>query len=250
MFKIIPVIDILNSEVVHAIKGERDKYQPLKSKMFKSTDPIEIIKELNQNICFNEFYIADLDAIIKRNPNFDLYLEILETLNVNIIVDPGIKNRKELSTFIKFDFYKLILGLETIGDFQIISDALKYLGNDKIIVSVDMYKGKIISNIKEIKNQVPLKVIEKIEKIGIKEIILLDLYRVGQKIGGIPLSYIEILHSFNGIVLVGGGIKNFNDIVNYKKKHFSGVLIASALYDGSLNIEKLESLSKRKNLNR
>ena len=29
-FKIIPVIDILNSEVVHAVKGEREKYKPLK----------------------------------------------------------------------------------------------------------------------------------------------------------------------------------------------------------------------------
>ena len=125
--------------------------------------------------------------------------------------------------------------------FQIISDAINIVGFDKLIVSIDMYKGKIISSIKEIKNQIPLKVIKKIEEIGIREIILLDLYRVGQKLGGIPLSYLEILRSFKGNILVGGGIKNFNDIISYKKRNFSGVLIATALYDGSLNIDKLKS---------
>jgi len=245
-FKIIPVIDILNSEAVHAVKGERNKYKPLKSKIFKTSNPIEIIKDLKQQICFYEFYIADLDAIIKKKPNLDLYIEILETLNVNIMIDPGIRNRKDLLIFSKFDFNKLILGLETIGDFQIISDAINIVGNDKLIVSIDMCKGKIISSIKEIKNQIPLKVIKKIEEIGIREIILLDLYRVGQKLGGIPLSYQEILRSFKGNILVGGGIKNFNDIISYKERNFSGVLIATALYDGSLNIDKLKSFKQNK----
>ncbi|MFX1411254.1 MAG: HisA/HisF-related TIM barrel protein [Promethearchaeota archaeon] len=243
-FKIIPVIDILNSEAVHAVKGERHKYKPLQSKLFKSQNPMEIIKELKQRIYFNEFYIADLDAIINKKPNLALYTKILKSLDVNIIIDPGITSRKDLLIFSKFKFNKLILGLETINSFQSIYDAVKIFGNKKLIVSIDMFKGKIISNIKEIKNQIPLPVIKQIEEIGIKEIILLDLFRVGQKLGGVPSSYLEILHSFDGNILVGGGIKNLNDIIDYKNRHFSGVLIATALYDGTLNIDKLKRLKQ------
>ncbi|MFX1317190.1 MAG: HisA/HisF-related TIM barrel protein [Promethearchaeota archaeon] len=243
-FKIIPVIDILNSEAVHAIKGERNKYRPLQSKLFKSSNPIEIIKDLKQRIYFNEFYIADLDAIINKKPNWDLYAEILKSLDVDIIIDPGIAYHKDLLLFSKFNFSKLILGLETINSFQLIYDAIKIVGTKKLIISIDMYKGKIISNIKEIKNQLPLRVTKQIEEIGIKEIILLDLFRVGQKLGGIPSVYLEILHSFEGNVLVGGGIKNLNDILDYKQRNFSGVLIATALYDGTLNIDKLKSLKQ------
>jgi len=77
-FKIIPVIDILNSKAVHAIKGERAKYKPLESKLIKSSDPIEIIKVLKQEFNFREFYIADLDAIIKNRPNLELKIANIE----------------------------------------------------------------------------------------------------------------------------------------------------------------------------
>ena len=51
-FKIIPVIDILNSKAVHAVKGEREKYKPLKTVLIKSTDPVEITKQLKSYLLF------------------------------------------------------------------------------------------------------------------------------------------------------------------------------------------------------
>jgi uncharacterized protein related to proFAR isomerase len=41
-------------------------------------------------------------------------------------------------------------------------------------------------------------------------------------------------------VFVGGGIKNLNDILDYKEKNFAGILIATALYDGTIGIENLK----------
>ncbi|MBA7635504.1 hypothetical protein ES703_43108 [subsurface metagenome] len=38
---------------------------------------------------------------------------------------------------------------------------------------------------------------------------------------------------------MGGGIKNYTDILNIKEQNFSGVLIATALYDGTIEIENL-----------
>ncbi len=48
-FKIIPVIDVLNSEAVHAIKGERERYKPLKAVWINSCDPIKIVKKLKDD---------------------------------------------------------------------------------------------------------------------------------------------------------------------------------------------------------
>ncbi|MFX1488341.1 MAG: HisA/HisF-related TIM barrel protein, partial [Promethearchaeota archaeon] len=73
----------------------------------------------------------------------------------------------------------------------------------------------------------------------IYEIILLDLFRVGQKLGGIPSSYIDLKEAFKGNIFVGGGIKDYQDLLLYKQTNFAGVLIATALYDGTINIEKV-----------
>ncbi len=241
-FKIIPVIDILNSEVVHAVKGERASYKPIKSKLFESSDPVKIIKVLESKFKFDECYIADLDAIIKKNPNFTWLKEILDITGIDILLDPGISHFEDILIYAKYRIKKLILGFETIEDFNFIDEALKFLGQKRIIISFDMYKGKIISKNKDILVENPLKIIKNLEDIGIKEIILLDLFRVGQKLGGIPPLYLEILNLFTGNVLVGGGIRDYEDLLNYKKAGFSGVLIATALYDGTINIEKIRKI--------
>ena len=71
-FRVIPVIDILNSKAVHAKKGKRELYKPLNSKIIPTSEPFRIIKTLNNSYEFDEFYIADLDSIMNRNPNLAL----------------------------------------------------------------------------------------------------------------------------------------------------------------------------------
>ncbi len=239
-FRIIPVIDILDSKAVHAIKGERAKYKPLESKLINSSDPIEIIKLLKQKFNFREFYIADLDAIINYSPNLEILSKILKIPEIEVIIDPGIKDKEDLLKYSKYNIKKIILGLETINDYNIINEGLRILGKYKLIISLDMFKGKVISKIKDLRNQNPLNVVNKLKRFGVKELILLDLFRVGQKIGGIPQVYLKILKNFKGIVLVGGGIKDLMDLTSYYNNKFSGVLIATALYDGSIKFDKLK----------
>ena len=241
-FKIIPVLDILNSTAVHAIKGERNKYKPLKSELFSYNDPIEIIETLKQTFGFSDYYMADLDAIIKRHPNLKLLTEILDISNIKLMLDPGIVNKEDIIAYSMLKINNLILGLETIESLEIIEDSLKILGQNKVIVSIDMYKSKIISNINSLKDQNLKSVIQMIEKIGVNKIILLDLYRVGQKLGGIPPLFLEIRQYYSGEIFVGGGIRDIKDILGYMEENFSGVLIATALYDGTLDLEEIKAV--------
>ena len=242
-FRIIPVIDILNSTAVHAIKGERDKYRPLKSKILSTSNPLEIVKILKSQFHFKEVYIADLDAIIKKNPNFKLLRLLLDDPKLNILLDPGIKDEKDILIYSKFNLNKLILGLETINHLNVIKEAINLMGPEDLCISIDMYKGKIVTNLTEFKGQTPVKLIKILNNLNIKEIILLDLYRVGQKLGGIPPLYLKVRDKFQGEILVGGGIKDFNDIKSLYNHKFSGVLIGTALYDGSIKIDNLNYFS-------
>ena len=242
-FKVIPVIDVLNSEAVHAIKGEREKYKPLKSVLIKSSNPVEIIKKIKNETIIHEVYIADLDAIIRRKPNFTLITKILKIPEIKVMIDPGIILAKNISEYSKFSLDSLILGLETLENLEVISECLKIMGGHKTIVSIDMYNSVIQTNVKEILNQNPIEIIKKIEELGVKKIILLDLFKVGQKIGGIPPLYLKIRDIYNGKIFVGGGIKDIRDIELYKQYDFSGVLIGTALHDGTIEIEKLRKIN-------
>ena len=43
-FRVIPVIDILNGAVVHAVRGKRSEYKPIESVICKSAEPLEVAK--------------------------------------------------------------------------------------------------------------------------------------------------------------------------------------------------------------
>jgi len=153
-FKIIPVIDILNSKAVHAEKGERTKYKPLKSYLFQSSNPVEIISILSSKYNFDSFYIADLDSIMKKAPNFQILKNILKISNMQVMLDPGIVDLEDIFQFLKIKIKNLILGLETIKNFKIIIQCLQILNRNNLIVSIDMYNGQIISNAIDKSNKV------------------------------------------------------------------------------------------------
>jgi HisA/HisF family protein len=241
-FRIIPVIDILKSQAVHAEKGIRENYKPLKSKLFHSSNPLKIVKFFKFKWGINEIYIADLDAILKRIPNFKILSKISEIPNLNIIIDPGIRSLDDVKTFSKYDFKKLILGLETLNNLEVISESIRIIGSHKIIISIDMFNEKLTTNVKELKDLSLCEISKIIDDMGVEEIILLDLFRVGKKTGGIPPLYLNIRNIFKANILVGGGIKEFKDILKYYKYNFSGVLLGTALYDGTIEIEKIRNL--------
>jgi len=239
-FRIIPVIDLLHSKAVHAIQGKRKSYQPLKSNLFNTSNPLEIVKILYNKLKFKEIYIADLDSILKRTPNLEILFKILEISDIKVMIDPGITDIEDIYRFSGLKMNKLIIGLETIKSIEDIKYSIDLLGAEKIIVSIDMYKGKIITSIVEWKSQTPVKITSELQKFGINEIILLDLFRVGQKIGEIPDFYLNIVNSFKGKVLIGGGAKDIYDVKKLKDHRFSGVLIATALYDESIRVEDIK----------
>ncbi len=242
-FRVIPVVDILKSKVVHAVKGERNNYNPLISELFNTPNPIDVIESLIMKYGFNEIYIADLDSILKKVPNLELLSTICERFpKIKIILDPGITNLKEIYLFSRIKLNKLILGMETIENLKVIEGALTALGKDHIIISIDMYNGKMLTKNKKLIKKNPLDISSEMERLGVKEIIILDLFRIGQKIGGIPEIYMKIRETFEGNVLAGGGTKNLEDLLLYSQNKFSGVLIGTSLYDGTIKIEEIKKL--------
>ena len=70
---IIPVIDILNNQVVKAIKGNRNSYKSINYKLYNSTEPRDIIYQIVNRYKPKIIYIADLSAILMHKIDKNLY---------------------------------------------------------------------------------------------------------------------------------------------------------------------------------
>ncbi len=141
--KIIPVIDILNGKVVHAVKGQRHNYQPLESILFKSTEPLEVAKGFKA-LGFSELYVADLDAIIDCSTDFWFLKHIVEETGLRLMVDAGVTSIDRAQKLFESNVSKLIIGTETLQNKNFVAQAVEIFGSDRVVVSLDLKGDKVL----------------------------------------------------------------------------------------------------------
>ena len=61
--QLIPVIDLMQGQVVRAIRGNRKSYQPIVSSLCRGSDPVVVAQALVAHCQARQLYIADLDAL-------------------------------------------------------------------------------------------------------------------------------------------------------------------------------------------
>ena len=227
MFRIIFVLDILNGSVVHAVKGERSKYKPIQDSMIcDSPDPFETISAVKPR----ELYIADLDNIQDIGDNFEIIKKI--SGKTKTMVDIGVTNMDDVQKCAEIAD-TVIIGTET-ASFEVIEyAAIQFPG--RINVSIDMKNGSVLTKDKTMEVR-PEDLVRRLNEIGIKDIIMLDLGKVGTSAGIDEIFLKMIAEISTHDILVGGGIKNFEDIETLRQLGIGGALAATALHKGNLPI--------------
>jgi phosphoribosylformimino-5-aminoimidazole carboxamide ribotide isomerase len=237
--KVIPVIDILNGVVVHAVRGRRSEYHPLKSVLCDSAKPLAVASSFKR--CgFEELYVADLDAIMNYGENFSVIEEIAEKTGLRLMFDAGVSDLNQAQQVFWYKVSKVIVGTETLPDLGFVKQAVDTFGSDRVVVSLDLKAGKALSKLESLRSMSALELASKLEEVGVGELIVLDLARVGSG-EGVDFAFLErLLERVNLRVLVGGGIRDLNDLLALKTLGAAGVLLATALHSGKISVAELQ----------
>lgn len=237
--KIIPVIDVLEGRVVHAVRGRRKEYQPLKSNLCASTNPVDVAAALKA-LGFGELYVADLDAITRGQANFSIFKNIADKTGFELMVDAGIDTLKKAESVLESQVSKVIIGTETLRSISLVAEAIRLFGSDRVVVSLDLMGERVISGFKLGALKDPVAFLREFQEAGVSQIIVLDLARVGSG-EGVNVPFLrEVLRNMKANVYVGGGIRDIKDLVELKGVGVFGVLIATALHSGKISPEGLK----------
>jgi len=237
--KIIPVIDVLGGRVVHAVRGRRKEYQPLKSVLCASTDPVDVAVALKA-LGFGELYLADLDAITRGQANFSIFKNIADNTGLELMVDAGIDDLKKAKRLLESHVSKVIIGTETLPSTSLVAEAIELFGSEKIMVSLDLMGDRVISRFELGALKDPLALLREFQEVGVSQIIVLDLARVGSG-EGVNMSFLKnVQRNSKAKVFVGGGVREVKDLVELKDLGVFGVLLATALHLGKISPEELK----------
>jgi len=218
LIEVIPVLDIMSGLVVHAIAGRREEYKPLRrSVLSDKPDPYCILTSL-KNMGFTSVYIADLDAIMERGDN-SIVIQAALTLNFKVLADVGRRGLRLLDT----DKIAYVIGTE----YTKYPDEIGLLTGR--VISLDMYGDEVVfSNIRKKLSEL----FDILKTIEFKKILVIDLSRVGTETGINRVVISELAKIFPGKLIVGGGVRDENDIVYLKNLGVVGVLVATAIHKG------------------
>jgi len=238
--KIIPVIDVLNGIAVHGIRGERKHYQPLKSVLCTSVDPLEIASAF-ESLGFSDLYIADLDAIQGKPANYKIYRNIISETGLELMVDAGISDVPKSEIMLETGVQKIVIGSETLNDLDFVTHAIKYFGVEKVVLSIDLKQGKLLSISESIASLDAVSFVKQFSDLGVRQFILLELDRVGTEYGTNFSLMKNIMEQTEVKLMVGGGIHNLQELEELKSLRVSGALVATVLHNGKLSVDELKS---------
>jgi phosphoribosylformimino-5-aminoimidazole carboxamide ribotide isomerase len=238
--KVLPVVDILNGAVVHAVKGVRSNYRPIQSILCDSSDPLEVAQTF-KTLGFNELYVADLDAIIDCSANFQNLKRLADSTGLKLIVDAGVTSMDRAESLLENGVSKLVIGTETLQHMRFVDEAVKAFGSDRVVISLDLKGDKVLVKPGFDRCMDPLCLLREISGMDVSQVIILDLTRVGSG-EGVNVDFLsKVLKDLPLKVYVGGGVRNIADLIELEKLGVSGVLVATALHTGKISIEELKN---------
>jgi phosphoribosylformimino-5-aminoimidazole carboxamide ribotide isomerase len=100
--------------------------------------------------------------------------------------------------------------------------------------------NRIISGFELGRHAEPVTFLRELEALGVSQIIVLDLTKVGSREGTNLTLLQKVLRNIKAEVLVGGGVRDVKDLVELKKLGAFGVLVATALHSGKISRENLK----------
>jgi phosphoribosylformimino-5-aminoimidazole carboxamide ribotide isomerase len=232
--RVIGVIDLKDGLAVHAVRGERERYRPVRSGLVDGADPVAVARALRDRLGLRELYVADLDAIAGGRGHHDV-LRALAT-EAELMVDAGVGDAAGVERVLSLGAARAIVGTETLKN----AAAFAELPLDRLVLSLDMRAGRVLARDPELATLGPGEALARLTRAGLREAIVLDLARVGSGEGPDAGLLGELHGRFPQLALLaGGGVRDAADLRALGQAGAAGALVATALHSGAIGRDDL-----------
>lgn len=234
---LIPVIDLLHGQVVHAREGHRSEYAPIQSNLCEGADPETIMAALLRLHPFRTFYFADLDAIQRQGSNHEVLKKLHDRFSaVELWADTGIGDEAALAQWLHAGLGRPVIGSESLLDADFVSVIRERCKDPSPALSLD-YQGDDFKG--------PPVLLTHPERYWPKRVLAMNLQRVGSDKGPDLALIVGLAGRVPGCqVYAAGGVRSIEDLERIAAAGAAGALIASALHDGRIGSVELSQFMR------
>jgi HisA/HisF family protein len=229
--RIVPVLDLKGGIVVHARRGQRAEYAPLRSALVDGCDPVDVARALCAVCRTRTLYVADLDALAGAPVDVATLAELSEIAEP--WVDAGAITAERAAALARAGAARNVVGTESLEPGAPDDPFPAAAAGTPRVLSVDLRGGRLISPRPELAGRGPAAAAPLAAVLGVSEILVIDLALVGSGLGPPLQAVAELAHALPGVAIyAGGGVRGDEDLRALESAGAAGALVATALHEG------------------
>ena len=234
---IFPAIDLVAGKAVRLFKGDYNQMTVY------NENPVAQAKEF-ELLGATHLHLVDLEgARDGGTPNFETVKDICESTSLFVELGGGIRNIETVEKYISVGVDRVILGTAAVTDETFLKEvAAKYA--DKLAVGVDIKNGKVAIRGWLEESQYSLEVFcKKMQKLGVKTLIVTDVSKDGAMKGANLELYRELSEKFSMDFTASGGVSSLEDVKALSCMGLYGAIIGKAYYVGAIDLTEAIKIS-------
>ncbi len=233
--KLIPVMDLMNGQVVRAVRGNRQAYLPIVSQLCASSDPLTVAKILCEHCATHQLYVADLDALLGRPAHVAVLRSLLQGMpELELWLDAGFASAAAADTLRTelghaAERVVPVFGSESLASRSELERCFAGTTGSGVdsdaVLSLDRRDGQ----------RLDAAGCWELPALWPKRVIVMTLERVGSDAGPDLETLRDVQRKSPATFVVGaGGIRHADDLAFAASAGAGAWLVASALHDGRL----------------
>ena len=231
--RVVPVIDLKGGVAVHAVRGDRERYRPLRSRIAEGSDPVHLACTVRDRFGLDELYVADLDAIAGGPGSADVVTALAR--EGRVMVDAGTATVARVARLLELRVARVVIGTESLPGAEAFRRLRAELPEAPLVLSLDLRGGRLVSPDPGLRGLTAIEALAPFAEAGAREAIVLDLTRVGSGEGPDATLMGELHARFPEVeLLAGGGVRHGADLHELAGAGVSGALVATALHGGAI----------------
>lgn len=233
---VFPAIDLKEGKAVRLLQGR------MEDSTVYAENPLEVAQRfLAEGTEY--LHMVDLDGAFAGKPvNDGVIRKVVENVALKVQVGGGIRTLERIEELLNLGVARVILGTVAVRDPQLVADAVRRFGGDKIIVGIDAKKGQVaVQGWAETTEMTATDLALKMKNVGVQRIIFTDIARDGMLQGPNIESTVQLAQDTQLQIIASGGVSSLEDLQKLQAQAASGVsiegaIVGKALYSGAFTL--------------
>jgi phosphoribosylformimino-5-aminoimidazole carboxamide ribotide isomerase len=233
---IYPAIDLRHGQVVRLELGDPERQTTF------SHDPLQIAnKWIASGAAW--LHIVNLDGAFDESglQNWQI-LPQLAGAGAQVQFGGGLRSLQDIERALNLGINRVVLGTVAVEEPDIVADAIRFFGPDRVAVGIDARAGKVkVRGWQSETISSPVELALQMSALGVRTVIYTDISRDGVLTGANVAATRQLARETGLDLIASGGVASLEDVRLARdgaQDGLSGLIIGRALYDGKIDLRQ------------